>query len=71
MIAAIFVSVLFQPARSFCFACEEAPLLCAGLLLVAKVTLLVGLLVCSVLPVRCRLDSSEETGSTAVWFVRA
>ncbi len=68
VIAAVFCSVscFLEPARSFCFACEEAPLLHAGLLLGAMVTLLVGLLVCSVLPVCCRLDSSKETGSAAV-----
>ncbi len=34
VIAAVFVSVsfMFEPARSFCFACEEAPLLRVGLL---------------------------------------
>ncbi|WP_297305721.1 hypothetical protein, partial [Neptuniibacter sp.] len=32
---------------------------------------IVGLLVGSLLPVHCHLDSSEETGSAAVWFVCA
>ncbi len=68
VIAAIFVSVLLEPARSFCLACEEAPLMhaaCCGFCVAACLP------VSPFLSVRCRLDSSKETGSAAVWFVHA
>ncbi len=68
VIAAVFVSVLLEPARSFCLACEEAPLMhaaCCGFYVATCLP------VSPFLSVRCRLDSSEEAGSAAVCLVRA